>query len=81
MATPSDKPPLSVLDTKDLDSTRPLTDPKHYRLIKLSNGLEALLISDPRISASSGKDLETHIMIMMMLMMMNRQVYLYHHRI
>ena len=48
-------PPLTVLSRLDLDGTRPVTDPKHYRLITLSNGLEALLVHDPRITPVSAE--------------------------
>lgn len=52
---PSTFPPLAVLSRLDLDGTRPVTDPKHYRLITLSNGLEALLVHDPRITPVSAE--------------------------
>jgi hypothetical protein len=48
-------PVVAPVRSVDLDATRSQTDPKHYRLITLSNGLQAMLISDPR--APSG----THI--------------------
>jgi hypothetical protein len=44
---------LSVKSRVDLDGTRALTDPKHYRLVTFSNGLEALLITDPRCVAAA----------------------------
>ena len=47
-------PPLTVVKRVDLDATRPLTDPKRYRLVTLSSGLEALLIHDPRMAAGGG---------------------------
>ncbi|TFJ79966.1 hypothetical protein NSK_008524 [Nannochloropsis salina CCMP1776] len=47
----SSAPPLlKVLSRLSLDGIRPVTDPKHYRLVTLDNGLEALLIHDPRIT-------------------------------
>lgn len=39
---------IALVQSVDLDDTRPQTDPKHYRLIQLSNGLQVMLISDPR---------------------------------
>jgi len=53
--TPPALSPLTVLSRLDLDGTRPVTDPKHYRLITLSNGLEALLVHDPRITQVSAE--------------------------
>jgi hypothetical protein len=43
---------LRVTSSVDLNDARPLTDPKSYRLVTLSNGLRALLVSDPRTSSS-----------------------------
>src|SRR6056297_4211369 len=52
-------PLLKVLSRLSLDGTRPVTDPKHYRLVTLDNGLEALLIHDPRITprADDGEEI------------------------
>lgn len=52
MASP---PVVAPVRSVDLDATRSQTDPKHYRLITLSNGLQAMLISDPRAPSGTHK--------------------------
>ena len=39
----------------DLNGDRPKTDEKCYRLLRLQNGLRAVLIHDPKTADSVGK--------------------------
>jgi len=50
---PSSPPPL--VPSCCLNHTKPITDPKLYRRIRLANGLESLLVSDTRTSGVSGQ--------------------------
>lgn len=50
--------PVMVTETSDLNETKPSTDKKWYRLITLSNGLQALLISDHASKTDPSKEQE-----------------------